>query len=689
MMEVRSTALLVGCLILACGRHGPAGSTAGTGPISPAQRDAALQAVSAAMTALASQPPAAVNDGLLAALRSRAELQDVKLTASGNITARFTDGRWLILYRNFTVSSSTAARMPTEPAQQLAAPLSMDAAAATPAELPGSKEAMIFTALGGIGDRTIMGGGEAAPDLASQLNARGYHAVTPEASLDNLRKVSATKPGVFYIHAHGGTIPISNGVLNSDFALLTTTVASKDLEAADSDLRIELDSGLVGYAATPVDSKVSAWLSLDPTFKYAVTSAFAAQHWKLAPNALAVLNSCDSGGGGATVMAEALRANGASVYAGWTDEVDNTVGQVAARYLFDRLLGGNGFQPESPKQRPFDWPSTLADMQAKKLTHSSVPGADGKTHDADLFIGGDGKLGLLAPSIKRMLVDPPLPAGAPPTITLPQSTELTIQGLFGSQQGKVTIGGADAAVHAWTPTEVKVALAGKPGAGFDGDVVVSVNGIESNAVPLTSWEGTFVYSTYPLSPFPVLTATVTWHAWLRADVHSFRDKPAAAPQPPADPIVFRAAPATEVKWLDSGSVDLGGRIATLAGSETLPYGLRSQPAPYGDGYLFDGLMDVRAGKIDAQMSFLGCVGSYNVAGAQPVPIATIIASDVISGPTAAGTNSRVPFTLGADFTIAGGTRTSTLYPTAPPQLDWVAVLPQSPPDPAAGEDTKH
>lgn len=669
--------VLVLCgLAMACGKQGPA-----SGALSPEQRVAALNAVSSMIVSLAWQSPQAVSDGLLSFLRGRSEFKDVQLTATGNIIARFTDGRWLILYRNFGRAAGPA------PAAAAVPFLRTAAAAGPPAELPGSKNALIMTTLGSAGDHLLLGGADAAPDLISYLNARGYQATGPEASLDTLRNVGASTPGIFYLHTHGGSVPFTDGS-GSQFALLTSTAVSKELETTDSSLRVELDNGLVGYGATPVDSGLSNYLGLDPTFKYAVGAGFAEAHWKLAPNALVFLNACETSGPDSRPMVDALHANGASLFVGWTGEVDNTVGQNAARYLFDRMLGANTDAPESPKQRPFDWPSIQANMQAKNLTHSSVPGAGGTIQNADLSLIGDGQLGLLAPSIKHMVVDPPPPAGAPPTVAFPQSTELTLQGLFGTRPGKVTIGGTEVTVNSWKPTEVKVALRGTPGAGFDGEVRASVDGIESNVVPLTSWEGWFLYSTEPIGGFPALTGTLTWHAFLRADVHSYRDQPGTAPHAP-EPIVFRAAPATTVDWLDSGTVVAApGVTLSLTGSETLPYGFRGVPAPYGDGYIFDGRMDVSAGQIDAELSFLGCVGNFSD-GSSSNPVALPLAPDVISGPTPTGSLSTVPLTLGSDFTIPGGHRVSTQMPTQAPQLDWQALVPRSPPDPFIGEDTQH
>ena len=60
----------------------------------------------------------------------------------------------------------------------------------------------------------------------------------------------------------------------------------------------------------------------------------------------------------------AFFAKGASLYAGWSAP---TCTADPERLLIDRLCGTNQHQPESPKQRPFDWKSVYGWMQGQGL----------------------------------------------------------------------------------------------------------------------------------------------------------------------------------------------------------------------------------------------------------------------------------------------------------------------------------
>ena len=83
---------------------------------------------------------------------------------------------------------------------------------------------------------------------------------------------------------------------------------------------------------------------------------------------------------------------------------------------------------------------------------------------------------MLAPSIEYITVDD-------------YYGKMSIHGLFGDNSmadGKVTVGGQEVNVPIWGPYLLICDLPAT-GAGSSGNVIVNVNGHESNIVPLSEW----------------------------------------------------------------------------------------------------------------------------------------------------------------------------------------------------------
>ncbi|HPO17504.1 MAG TPA: hypothetical protein PLI09_28985, partial [Candidatus Hydrogenedentes bacterium] len=99
---------------------------------------------------------------------------------------------------------------------------------------------------------------------------------------------------------------------------------------------------------------------------------------------------------------------------------------------------------------------------------------------------------------------------------------LSLFGNFGSQYGLVTLDGNELPILCWdTPFQVSL-----PDDDV-GNLIVTVDGIESNPVPITRWDTSFMLTPGPGRPD--LIGTITLSLSFRADVHPIRIKPTDMP----------------------------------------------------------------------------------------------------------------------------------------------------------------
>ena len=180
-------------------------------------------------------------------------------------------------------------------------------------------------------------------------------------------------------------------------------------------------------------------------------------------------------------------------------------------FVFDRLLGANSggqISQENPFQRPFDIAQVFADMQNEGL--------------------GVLQMGVQL-KYKTTLVDEVLLRPTIETMDIDEFTStLTIKGLFPWDQGHVGVDNVSVAVTSWTPYEITCIIT-ETGDGSVGDVVVvSAQGVESNAVPLTEY---LIKLNYSADDNGIKFAGVA-NLRLRADVHLRRSKIGETPTKP-------------------------------------------------------------------------------------------------------------------------------------------------------------
>jgi hypothetical protein len=370
---------------------------------------------------------------------------------------------------------------------------------------------------------------------------------TGRATVARLKTVKGL--GVFYLNSHGSpgvaNIVTSGGSQAKPvFAVWTAT----PVVAGDVGFKADLDDGsLVKLRAT--FDRISGVLT--EAEHYGITATFIAKYdWRFGLHSLVYFDTCL--GGNAPFFIRACVNRGASVYLGWNRAVGDQHALRATTFFFDRSLGTNKARipapipigPEKPKQRPFDYAAVLQEMQRRDPPLTVYKPGSPEQADLRPSAGTTGKLSLLAPSIKRLTVDE-------------GNDRLVVRGSFGEDpgdEGSVTIGETRAEVTEWTPQRIACALVRpgrrpQPAAGSAGEVVVTVRGRRSNAVPLTLWRVKMNYAFK--RAVGNLAYSLRFDLFLRADVHSYRDEPGRAPR---DPVVhFRAAAGTECRFRVGGN----------------------------------------------------------------------------------------------------------------------------------------
>jgi hypothetical protein len=276
-----------------------------------------------------------------------------------------------------------------------------------------------------------------------------------------------------------------------------------------------------------------------------------------APHSFVYFDGCSSGSNAAHDMMLAFKQAGASMYAGWTTPVKDTDAAFAAQYLFDRMLGANAFYPRQPPQRPFNLMNVAWEMGQLNYDRSVIcdsdttpcPPSDIVTSTLKVFTLNDQapiEFGLLAPTIDRG------ETVRPPCCAAPSRIDLELHGLFGSQQGKVLVGGAPLTVLSWVTDTIRAELPPN-GPGSAGDISVSVRDHTSNAVPLTEWQVRIRWrQDYGPMFGPGPYAEVTCDLHLRSEFHRSRSNSGLDPVWP-DYVPVEPAQDSRCDWAMGGS----------------------------------------------------------------------------------------------------------------------------------------
>jgi hypothetical protein len=525
--------------------------------VDPARRQAIFDAVDAKVAELAAGDPASELDGIAAFLRTIPELQDVQVSAmDGAVTATFVDGPFYVVADN---------RTPEDPGAVAPAPAPMMLESVA---LPAGRKAVILEAT------TAEKGWIGAVPVRNALQGAGYGIADVPFTRAGLRKADLSDVGVVYVDSHGATMDKS---ANDGFKQLPAGPAyalwtAETYSAADGETetdREDMKAGRLGFF-TAKDVLPRFGREGTVAAHWAITGEFVKKYLtKIGPRALVYVDACESAK--THDLTDAFSAAGAAAFVGWSNPVHDAALEKIRGRVLGRLLDPSldGEATGTPPYRPVDLSWVFDELSGKPL-HDDATSTDGQ--DATyLWVNPTAPKPqlLVRPSLVAMDFDPN------------DGASLRIRGAYGfgsdptlgATRVHVTVGGASVPVTSIAapgdasacrdacPDVVTVKLP-DTGAGSSGDVVVAVDAIKSNAVPLTEWRPVFRMS---VTLDPPCVAALTWSLHLRADVHSFRIRPVAAGQAPTfgqTSAPVPAAPDSTFTWVVSGQ----DATATCSGS---------------------------------------------------------------------------------------------------------------------------
>ncbi len=494
--------LLVACLATGCGGGG---APVDPGDVTPEARLEAMDAVAAALGSL--PPGASTADKLAAATTAMDARPEFERTGSslewGSAWGLFHGGT---LYIVDAVGRPATQPLPEAEASARQGVPARHGVPAGPAVLCQVLPTSHYANL--------------SARISPWLTAAGYSVTadpTRGGGVDSLRYVQAA--GLFYMGAHGVVAWLGEG--NGDvWAAATATTPSLSLDRLYAeDLA---DRSLVIVEGYPVEG---------PIRRYGITAGFVRKYMGFAPNSLVYMDACSSDSTAAAPFKQACFDKGASLYAGWSRVVTDAACAESTPFLLARMLSmpAPDGEDQGPPRRPFDHAGAYSEL---KLRGWDVDDRYTASQGSVLAVTeGPGSGAFLRPSIECLRVDEH-PDGA----SAGQS-ELVVRGSFGSDPGEgpfhaarnVRCGGEELSIVTWAPEEIHATLPVN-GPGSAGDVVVTVQGLTSNVVPLTEWWVTVTYSTQaaPGSGETVYTEIAT-NCHLRYDIHGWRETPTGAP----------------------------------------------------------------------------------------------------------------------------------------------------------------
>lgn len=479
-------------------------------------------------------------------------------------------------------------------------------------------------------------------EIANMLthSRSGYVLNSLNCTYEGLKSLENIRPAVLYLNMH-------TCVGENQIALVTQTPWPDKLSgtmAADylADLIVPCEANFIDKN----DNEV--WITC-----VGLTKEFVMQYWNFARNALVYFDVCylgwdkDPGSEPAIAFRQALQTKGAGCIVAWRGSSSGTWCYPAGKVFFDRLLGMNQKQPNTPSQRPFPPDQVYAEIKKKGLDKGDKA-TRYMTLTPEPPTGG-----MLVPNIKRLEVSERAyeeDNGAPAD----QST-MTLKGDFGNANGrtiKVTVNNQEMQNLQINKdangdiSDLKVDLPMDPGdAGFAGKVVVSIDDHKSNAVNLTLWrwkmKQTFVQNT---ENKVIFTQNVDWDIYIRAGVHPYRNEAGGELNQP-DEINFRSAPGSKATFtfVTSGSAGL----TSSPTSGTMPYGIRNAGGLI-KGYAFDGKIDIKTGKITLENSLFGY--PLMLSGYPQKPMNLFVDDKYIAVPGF----PPVEFFLTSDYNVSGG-----------------------------------
>jgi hypothetical protein len=527
------------------------------------------------------------------------------------------------------------------------------------------------------------GSAGAVAQMRQYLSGKGWQVETPGAGVKAL--MAAKNVGFLYLDGDSGWGKPKGepGVRLYSIRTDTLVTPSREVEFdADRTLgRLAQYTGDSGFRAM-VDGPIGpVEISIEDT-RYAITERFVNAYMSFQPDSVVWINASFSNYTGSYYSSsasfiQAFHNKNAAVYLGWDYSVLSD-GQLresykSATYFVDRMVGAN-LHPvkENPPQRPFPYDLVLSDMRGKLLDRADVARLVASTK------AGLANRPIFAPSIRYVTVDE-------------AEGLLTLTGEFGSPTPKVTVGGTELGLKQWFNSQI-VAYLPFSGKGSNGDVLVEVNGVRSNARQLSDWTILLNYLWHQGAD--VLQLEGHGQVRFRADVAGYRLTPAETPRQPV-----RGGPVHRDSVFEvtaSGSYTEQGCTATASGSQTYYSPLRKDTLLFGD--VLSGTMRVDADRRDGDLALL--LATFNIltdvrytgkcsAVATPFVPTFGLLDGLASIPTSQSDNpsyETLPAMLllfSSKFDIAGDSRKFAPFPGATDKdmirVSWPSATPVSPP----------
>ena len=423
--------------------------------------------------------------------------------AGEDLYAIFVDGR-IVLFVNTPLVEDIGGRAATG-GRSASRRLNSNNSTARTDDLPKTKKVSLFTGLGALFPNNVA----TLKGIFTEADA-GYQVEIKDATIENLKAVSGD--AVFYFDTHGGAGQLHTKLgPRSIMALWTKELVTA---AGDVNYKDELDTERMCYMQATNDTQATE-------FHYAITSSFVREYMSFGENCLIYLDACngmnESIPGNVTFRERSIAKaiNEKATFVGWTGVTNSRDAPQASQFVFDRLLGANSggnISQEDPFQRPFDLAPVIEDMRNEGLGVVAENGAY-LTYKTTME-----REVLLRPTIESIAVDE-------------YTSRLMIKGLFGWDQGHVGVNNVSVAIDSWSPYGITCIIP-ETGDGSVGDVVViSAQGVKSNAVPLTEY---IIKLNYSSDDNGIKLAGVA-DLRIRADVHRRRSKIGETPTKPNYP----------------------------------------------------------------------------------------------------------------------------------------------------------
>jgi hypothetical protein len=512
---VRSTAAVIWvCVTIGC--SGDGASILQYRPVDEAARSTALEAIRKKCDEIAAsgKDKVAQNQAIAEHVRTYPDIAFASTSVDG-VMALFYDGQPIIILNNVELGGFGSSTSPLRQIDEGRRTFSM----------PMGKPARLMN---GFSSEFPADPGST---LAAILSKKGYAPIQTGASIEDFKKIGGD--AVLHIRTHGGGGEVldksGNPVQEVDasgkpkekdgkpvystlFGLWTTDVADAATIAAYRD-------DIINQRLVRMYEVISPCLfsfCQKKDWHLGITQDFVDKHWaQLAVNAYIHVSACSTAGGavGNQALREKIMDKGiGSVYVGWSSPAVVADMDRVATYAIDRLSGANVLDTtddpkEDPPQRPFDFQSVADKLGPRATSNGAKLTAFPDTGvSLDTFV--------LAPSIASLQ-------------PWDRDDALQLTGLFGDAtvaNTTITVGGSSCAFQPGGGTRgimCKLDKAAK------GDVVVTVNGHESNHVKLSSWRGKLNYAVESTQTGLSQVWTIDLH--LRGDVGDYRDKPGEKP----------------------------------------------------------------------------------------------------------------------------------------------------------------